>query len=181
MSAPVRCIDEILSVPHSADDFRSQEVPPSDDDSWLYDGEDELNSALQEREKEMELYDSKHKRKQKLKESVGTGPSLSSNNDDNDLGNIAKSMQAFVQKVSSYQGAEIPENRLITMECFNSLEFLTYVFRLNFFYSLLFMCSRAFMDLKFKHNFLFIYKFLKFTKSSDQQKWLSPKRIDWQE
>lgn len=114
MSAPVKRIDEILALPYSADDFRAQEVPPPDDDSWLYNGEDELNSALRQREKEMELYDAKHKRKQKSKEPVVTGPSSSSNNDDYDLGNIAKSMQAFVRKVSSYQGAEIPEDRLVT-------------------------------------------------------------------
>ncbi|PKI62545.1 hypothetical protein CRG98_017066 [Punica granatum] len=115
MSAPVRRIDEIFSLPYSADDFRTEEVPPSDDDSWLYNGEDELNSALREREKEMELYDAELKRKQKSEESLDTGPSLRSNNDDYDLGDIAKSMQAFVQKMSSYQGAEVPENRSVSM------------------------------------------------------------------
>ncbi|KAK4778215.1 hypothetical protein SAY87_018402 [Trapa incisa] len=110
MSTPVRRIDEILPLPHSADDFKSQEVPPSDDDSWLYNGEDELNSALEEREKEMELYDAKIKNKQKSRDSLGSGPSSSSNNEVDDLGNIAKSMQAFMQKVSSFQGAEIPQS-----------------------------------------------------------------------
>ena len=57
----MRRIDEILALPMSADDFKDQELPPSDDDSWLYDGEDELNAALQERQKEMELYNSKRK------------------------------------------------------------------------------------------------------------------------
>ncbi|XP_015058488.1 protein ecdysoneless homolog [Solanum pennellii] len=105
LSAPVRRIDEILALPDSADDFKDQELPPSDDDSWLYGGEDELNSVLQERQKEMELYNSK--RKQKSKEQDGP-----SNHSDNfDLKDISKSMQAFVTKVASYEGAEVPEDR----------------------------------------------------------------------
>ncbi|KAF2283886.1 hypothetical protein GH714_016897 [Hevea brasiliensis] len=111
MSAPVRRIDEILAMPHSADDFQSQEVPPSDDDSWLYDGENDLNAALQERQKEMDLYNAKHKKKQKLKEPQDAGPSSDADFGDFDLGDIAKTMQAFVDKMSSYKGAEVPENR----------------------------------------------------------------------
>ncbi|XP_059307398.1 protein ecdysoneless homolog [Lycium ferocissimum] len=103
LSAPVRRIDEILALPESANDFKDQELPPSDDDSWLYGGEDELNAALQERQKEMELYNSK--RKQKAKEQDGP-----SNGSDNfDLKDISKSMQAFVTKVASYEGAEVPD------------------------------------------------------------------------
>lgn len=109
LSAPVRRIDEILALPHLADDFKGQEVPPSDDDSWLYNGEDELNSALLERQKELDVYNSKRKKKQKGKED--TGPSSSSNVDEAALGDIAKTMQAFVHKVSSYKGAEVPEDR----------------------------------------------------------------------
>ncbi|CAK7352260.1 unnamed protein product [Dovyalis caffra] len=114
MSAPVRRIDEILALPHSADDFRCQEVPPSDDDSWLYKGEDELNAALQERQKEMDLYNAKHKKKQMSKEPPDAGPSSSTNFDDFDLGEMANAMQAFVDKASSYKGAEVPENRNMT-------------------------------------------------------------------
>lgn len=104
LNTPVRRIDEILSIPYSADDFKGQELPPSDDDTWLYYGDDELNAALQERQREMELFDSKRKMKQKLKEE-SAGPSAY------DLGEIANSMQAFVTKMSSYEGAEVPENR----------------------------------------------------------------------
>ncbi|KAJ0040144.1 hypothetical protein Pint_27695 [Pistacia integerrima] len=111
MSAPVRRIDEILALPHSAEDFKGQNVPPSDDDSWLYNGEDELNSALQERQKELELYNSELRDKHKSKESQDTGSSSGKNLDDFDLGGLAKTMQAFVHKVSSYKGAEVPENR----------------------------------------------------------------------
>lgn len=111
LNAPVRRIDEILALPHSVDDFSSEEVPPSDDDSWLYSGEEELNSALLERQKEMDAYNAKQK-KHKSKEASDTGPSMS-NNDGYDLGDIAKTMQAFVQRMSSYEGAEVPEIRLV--------------------------------------------------------------------
>ncbi|XP_027361018.1 protein ecdysoneless homolog isoform X1 [Abrus precatorius] len=111
MNAPVRRIDEILALPHSADDFKGQEVPPSDDDSWLYDGEEELNSALMERQKEMDLYDLKHQKKGKAKEGDNTGVSSGSNAGEFDPVDIAKTMQAFVHKLSSYEGAEAPEDR----------------------------------------------------------------------
>ncbi|CAM8881615.1 unnamed protein product [Rhodiola kirilowii] len=109
MSAPVRRIDEILAMPCSLNDFSSLEVPPSDEDSWLYNGEDELNAALLEREKEMELYNKENKKKEKSKDPQEEGTSGSAN--DFDLGNIAKTMQAFVEKVSTYKGAEVPEKR----------------------------------------------------------------------
>ncbi|XP_061349975.1 protein ecdysoneless homolog [Gastrolobium bilobum] len=111
MNAPVRRIDEILALPHSVDDFKGQVVPPSDDDSWLYNGEEELNSALMERQKEMELYDLKHKKKGKAKEDQDTGLTSGSNADEFDPGDIAKTMKAFVHTLSSYKGAEAPEDR----------------------------------------------------------------------
>ncbi|KAK7407197.1 hypothetical protein VNO78_08904 [Psophocarpus tetragonolobus] len=111
LNAPVRRIDEILALPHSADDFKDQEVPPSDDDSWLYGGEEELNSVLMERQKEMELYDLKHKKKGKAKEGQDAGPSSASNADEFNPCDIAKTMKAFVHKLSSYKGAEAPEDR----------------------------------------------------------------------
>lgn len=111
MSAPVRRIDDILAHPLSADDFKGKEIPPSDDDSWLYNGEDELNAALLERQQEMEHYDLNRKKNKKSKEQEDAGPSSSSNIDDYDLGDIAKSMQAFIHKMSSFEGAEVPGDR----------------------------------------------------------------------
>ncbi|CAH8374995.1 unnamed protein product [Eruca vesicaria subsp. sativa] len=113
MSEPVRRIDEILAMPYSEDDFKGQEVGVSDDDSWLYDGEDELNSVLEERQKEMEFYNAKKERKQKGKEKEKEegGSSGDGNVNNFDLGDISKSMEQFIQKVSSYKGAEVPENR----------------------------------------------------------------------
>ena len=109
----MRRIDEILALPHSVDDFKDQEVPPSDDDSWLYGGEEELNSALLERQKEMELYDLKHKKKGKGKEQHDPDQSPGSDARDFDPSDIAKNMQAFIKKVSSYKGAEAPESMLV--------------------------------------------------------------------
>ncbi|EPS73304.1 suppressor-like protein, partial [Genlisea aurea] len=104
LNAPVKHIDETLALPCSAYDFNNQELSPSDDDSWLYSGGDEINAAIEERQKEMELYDSKRKKKQEANvQNNGVGKY--------DLGEISQSMQAFVETVSSYEGAEIPEGR----------------------------------------------------------------------
>ncbi|XP_042042508.1 protein ecdysoneless homolog isoform X1 [Salvia splendens] len=107
LSEPVKRIDEILALPHSADDFKSLELPPSDDDSWLYGGEDELNAALQERQKEMDFFNSKLKKKHKSKEQEEQGLASDQDVDEYDLGGIAKSMQSFIEKMSSYKGAEL--------------------------------------------------------------------------
>ena len=105
LNAPVRQIDEILSLPYSADDFKDQNIPPSDDDSWFYSGEYELNSALEDRQKEMELYELKCKKKKKSKEQQDAGPSSSSKGEDFDLSDLVKNMQGFIHKISSYEGA----------------------------------------------------------------------------
>ncbi|XP_076909210.1 protein ecdysoneless homolog [Bidens hawaiensis] len=110
LSAPVRRIDDILSQPFSVDEFKGRDLPPPDDDSWLYNGEDELNAALSERQHEMEFYDMNHKKKKSKDEDVG--PS-SSNLDGYDLGDIAKSMKEFVDKMSSFEGAEVPADRQV--------------------------------------------------------------------
>ncbi|KAK1292020.1 hypothetical protein QJS10_CPB17g02505 [Acorus calamus] len=110
LSAPVRRIDEILALPHSVDDFKGLDLPPDDDDSWLYNGEDELNSAILERQKEMETYESERRKHQKSKDTKVSSEGSSEQVDDFNLGEITKTMQAFVQKVSSFEGAEVPEN-----------------------------------------------------------------------
>ncbi|CAA6657798.1 unnamed protein product [Spirodela intermedia] len=108
LSVPVKRIEEILSLPHSVRDFVGSELPPSDDDSWLYDGEEELNSAILERQREMENYELKRRGKEKPEgsknsEDIGVV-------DDFSLGEMAKTMQAFVEKISSFEGAEVPGN-----------------------------------------------------------------------
>ncbi|CAK9322014.1 unnamed protein product [Citrullus colocynthis] len=110
MSAPVRRIDEILASSYSVENFKGPDVPPSDDDSWLYNGDDELNTALLERQKEMEISNSKFNKNQKSKDEQ-VDPSSSCSMDESDLGDISKSMQKFVKKLSSYQGVEVSDNR----------------------------------------------------------------------
>ncbi|MQL81973.1 hypothetical protein Taro_014448 [Colocasia esculenta] len=109
LGAPVRRIDEILSLPFSSSDFVGVDLPPSDDDSWLYDGEEELTSAILERQREIEVYESKRRGK------VRSGDHKLSDNvpspNDFDMGDMAKSMEAFMHKVSSLEGAEVPQSR----------------------------------------------------------------------
>ncbi|KAJ1268675.1 hypothetical protein BS78_07G152800 [Paspalum vaginatum] len=109
LSEPVRRIDEILSMPYSADEFKGTDLPPSDDDSWLYGGEDELNAELRERQKELEEYEAVKKHRKSQKQSVSS--SSKSQGDEFKLGEITESMQEFVCKMSSFEGAEIPANR----------------------------------------------------------------------
>lgn len=107
LTAPVKRIDEILSSVYSINDFNDMHLPPSDDDSWLYNGEDELNSAILERHREMEAYESKHRKDKMLGERLGGS---SSQTNDFNLQDVAESMQAFVRKVSSFEGAEVPHD-----------------------------------------------------------------------
>ncbi|KAL6661330.1 hypothetical protein ACP70R_000714 [Stipagrostis hirtigluma subsp. patula] len=109
LSAPVRRIDEILAMPYSADEFKGVDLPPSDDDSWLYGGEGELNAELRERQKELEEYEAGKKHRKSQKQSAA-GSSSSQPNEFN-LGEITESMQEFVRKMSSFEGAEVPANR----------------------------------------------------------------------
>lgn len=109
LNAPVQRIDEILSLPYSINDFKDVELPANDDDSWMYNGEGELNLAISERQKEMETYASE-KRRDKRQNNGTTNNSGSQSNDFN-LGDIAETMQAFVSKLSSFEGAEVPEDR----------------------------------------------------------------------
>ncbi|KAG6467130.1 hypothetical protein ZIOFF_075046 [Zingiber officinale] len=108
MNAPVQRIDEILSMSYSLDEFMGVELPPNDDDSWMYDGEEELNSAILERQKEMEVYESEKKQRKQKK---GMDNACSSVADDFNLQDISETMQSFVQKLSSFEGAEVPEIR----------------------------------------------------------------------
>ncbi|MCL7031035.1 hypothetical protein MKW94_030478 [Papaver nudicaule] len=92
MSAPVKRIDKICSLSHSSEEFKDLVLPPSDNDAWLYDGEDELKG-------------------QKTKEKNDADRSAENVANHSDISDIVNSMQSFVQKVSSYEGAEVPTNR----------------------------------------------------------------------
>ncbi|KAG8087491.1 hypothetical protein GUJ93_ZPchr0010g7383 [Zizania palustris] len=109
LSAPMRRIDEILAMPYSAEEFEGNNLPPRDDDAWLYNGEDELAAELCERQKEIEEYEAAKQYRKSQKKNV-SGSSCSQSNEFN-LGEIAESMQEFVCKMSSFEGAEVPANR----------------------------------------------------------------------
>eukprot|EP00897_Mesotaenium_endlicherianum_P010836 jgi/Mesen1/9781/ME000007S09836 len=59
LRAPAELINEILSRPRPvAEDFPAPEaLPPPDDDTWLYTGEDELAGAMAERQHEAAAYE----------------------------------------------------------------------------------------------------------------------------
>lgn len=109
LNAPVKRIDETLALPCSVSDFNCSELPSSDDDHWLYDGEDELNAAISERQKEMEVYESKHRKNQKA--GAQKEKDIDVQSDEFDFKDVAESMQSFIQKLSSFEGAEVPQNR----------------------------------------------------------------------
>ncbi|KAK9062105.1 hypothetical protein SSX86_019290 [Deinandra increscens subsp. villosa] len=121
LSALVRRIDDILSQPFSADEFKDQETPPSDDDSWLYNGDDELNVALSERQQEMEHYNMNHKKNNNSKEQEDAVPSSSSNVGDYDLADIAKSMQEFIARCQALREQKFLETGMLILLLINYL------------------------------------------------------------
>ena len=111
MNAPVQRIAEIMALPHSMDDFpRSLEVK-SDDDSWLYGGEKDLNTAMQERQREIDMYESERACRASLKKTQQKG-SRKKKRTKGDFAaeEVAKSMHDFINKISSYEGAELPSD-----------------------------------------------------------------------
>lgn len=130
MSAPIQRIAEIVALPYSVDDFQRSLDLKSDDDSWLYDGEKDLNVVMQERQKEIDMYESERaaqaSRKKSQHKSNGKEKML---HDDFAAEKVAKSMHDFINKISSYEGAELPTEGyganhfwklFITLLCLNS-------------------------------------------------------------
>jgi hypothetical protein len=109
-------MNDIMAIPCTSSDFPAI-LQESDDDSWLYDGDTELTSALLERQKEMEAYEMRRaSRKQSNKNAAADhetsnqdSPKRGLKEPSFDLAGLAQSMQAFVTKASSYEGAEVPD------------------------------------------------------------------------
>jgi hypothetical protein len=142
LSAPVRRIDEILAMPYSAEDFQGINLPPSDDDSWLRNGEDELNAELRERQKEIEEYEALKKHTKGQKQNVSS--SSSSQPSEFNLGEITESMQDFVRKMSSFEGAEVPSNRFssrLICDLYSMLGYFSYYACLSEVLSCTFGCN----------------------------------------
>jgi hypothetical protein len=110
MHAPVECIDEILALPHSSSDFVGLDLPPNDDDTWLYNGEEDLNAAMLERQKEIDSYERERLKRKQSKNPTGKYSTSTEDMNDFNPEDVAKNMQAFVDKMSSYEGAEVSGN-----------------------------------------------------------------------
>ncbi|KAI5064209.1 hypothetical protein GOP47_0020879 [Adiantum capillus-veneris] len=113
MNAPIQRTMEVLALPHSVNDFLSSEDLKSDDDSWLYDGEDELTNALLERQKELDMYERerglrKKNQSQKLPRKLPKEKRIKGNFSGDE---VVKNMRAFIDKMSSYEGAELPADK----------------------------------------------------------------------
>jgi len=117
-------MNDIMSIPCTSSDFPAI-LQESDDDSWLYDGDTELTSALLERQKEMEAYEIRRaSRKQSNKNAAADhetsnqdSPKRGLKEPSFDLAGLAQSMQAFVTKASSYEGAEVPDGMYLSSFC----------------------------------------------------------------
>ncbi|XP_024532720.1 protein ecdysoneless homolog isoform X1 [Selaginella moellendorffii] len=122
MQVPAKRIDEILALEHKAEDFMNVDIPESDDDSWLYRGEDELTSAMQERQKEMDAHDKKSGAKT-------LAPVVEGEFDPSEL---TKTMKSFVDKISSFEGAEVPKNdEPVSMDLENFMQELKTALKLD--------------------------------------------------
>lgn len=110
MHSPVKCIDEILALPRSSSDFVGLDLPPNDDDTWLYNGEEDLNAAMLERQKEIDSYERERLKRKQSKNPTGNYSTSRETMNDFNPEDVAKNMQAFVDKMSSYEGAEVSGN-----------------------------------------------------------------------
>jgi hypothetical protein len=111
LNAPAKRIDALMSIPYSNSDYSGGTAEQSDGDSWLFNGEEDLAAALQARQKEMDAYESKQeKRKSDKITSAGAENSTAENMEIAHAAEVVKNMQSFVDKISSFEGAEIPGN-----------------------------------------------------------------------
>jgi hypothetical protein len=97
-----RDIDEILNSlsKMTAADFPSDSVPPSDPEDWLQVAPDYVDKILQERQ----YINFKKDRKS----SEGDDSEAEANDEQSSLSTMVSDWKRFVQKVSSYEGAELP-------------------------------------------------------------------------
>ncbi|MCO5608141.1 hypothetical protein L7F22_062347 [Adiantum nelumboides] len=109
LNAPIQRIVEVLALPHSVKDFPSSEALKSDDDSWLYSGDNELTKALLERQMELDMYEREkeiRKTNQRQKLPRKTPREARTGNFSGD--EVVKNMRDFIENLSSYEGAELP-------------------------------------------------------------------------
>lgn len=111
MNAPIQRITDILALPHSVHNFPSSQDMKSDDDSWLYNGEDDLKKAMLERQKEIDMYESERASRKKSQPKHNQDSSRGKRTKSNFCAEeVAKSMHSFINKMSSHEGAEFPSD-----------------------------------------------------------------------
>lgn len=98
---------------HAAADFSGSPLPESDSDAWLYDGEGDLTSAIRERQAEIEAHESRRAMRQDPDGSTGRDtsdaqPGGTADEPLYDPEELVQGIQAFMSKISSYEGAELP-------------------------------------------------------------------------
>ena len=113
MHSPVKRINNILSLPLCASNYSKPSLQSSDDDSWLYDGDADLTSAIHERQSEIEAHELKRARHENANKKSGTydnqdHPAATGSEPLYEPQDVVQSMQAFMNKISSFEGAELP-------------------------------------------------------------------------
>eukprot|EP00898_Chlorokybus_atmophyticus_P001396 jgi/Chlat1/2257/Chrsp17S02567 len=104
LSKPSQTMDALLQQPFSAADFPASYLRENDDDRWLREGDDTLESMLMQRQKEMDEYNA---RKRSRAFSPATESSRAFHPED-----VVNRMTSFVDKLSSFEGAELPDDGL---------------------------------------------------------------------
>ncbi|KAK9836917.1 hypothetical protein WJX74_011048 [Apatococcus lobatus] len=103
LAAPVQRVQDILAQPFDLARLQQEEQAMREDsDAWMAEGPDEVDRELQAAQAEL---DSSAKAKTPKGNAQGgaAGPEF-------DPGEFARRMQAFVEKASSFEGAEVPGN-----------------------------------------------------------------------
>lgn len=114
MHSPVKRINNILSLPLCTSDYSKPSSQSSDDDSWLYDGEADLTSAIHERQSEIEAHELKRASRENASKQSGIyggqdHPAATGSEPLYEPEEVVQSMQAFMNKISSFEGAELPD------------------------------------------------------------------------
>ncbi|KAG0632333.1 hypothetical protein M758_1G320500 [Ceratodon purpureus] len=117
---PIKRVKEILALQHTAADFRDSSLPESDSDAWLYDGEGDLTSAIHERQAEIDAHETKRAMRQNADGSAerDNGDSKPGETTDEPLYDpeeLVQGIQAFMSKISSYEGAELPGDEAVSI------------------------------------------------------------------
>ncbi|XP_043912028.1 protein ecdysoneless homolog isoform X2 [Protopterus annectens] len=83
----------LQSIPYSVEELRKEEdsLPPEDDDSWLDISSEKLDQLLRDASGQSEFTSNKQEKDDKY-----------------DLSEVTHSMKAFISKVSTHEGAEVP-------------------------------------------------------------------------